>query len=79
MAGVGADRGYPFATALASRRVIDRPREAPLSTPRSLPFHASGSQTSTLMSESGVGVAVAMTRQNAGTWNVRPDVNSPAG
>jgi hypothetical protein len=32
-----------------------------------------------LVSESGDGLAVTMTLQNAGTWNVRPDVNSPAG
>ena len=32
-----------------------------------------------LKSESEVGFAVTVTRQNAGTWKVRPDVKSPAG
>jgi len=38
-----------------------------------------GSQTSTLISESGVGFALTATRQKAGTRKVRPDVKSPAG
>src|SRR5262249_29688226 len=43
------------------------PANPPTPIPSSLPFHPeTGSQTSSLMSESEVGFASAMTRQNAG-------------
>src|SRR5215510_4436180 len=43
------------------------PANPPLPIPSSLPFHPeTGSQTSSLMSESGVGLTSATTRQNAG-------------
>ena len=42
------------------------PAKAPLPTTCSLPFHPlAGSQTSILMSEFGVGLSVAATRQNS--------------
>src|SRR5258707_1188545 len=46
------------------------PPAPPLPVPRNLPFHAAvgGSQTSILMCDSGVGVSVAATRQNAGVF-----------
>jgi hypothetical protein len=55
------------------------PAQPPLPTAWNLPFHAvsaaaapsargAGSQTSILMSESLVGVSVAATRQNAGSF-----------
>src|SRR5262249_28932071 len=45
------------------------PAQPPLPTAWNLPFHATaGSQTSILMSESGEGVSLAATRQNAGNW-----------
>src|SRR6185369_9887064 len=45
------------------------PAHPPLPTAWNLPFHAelSGNQTSILMSESGDGVSVTPTRQNAGS------------
>src|SRR5882724_13446842 len=46
------------------------PAAPPLPVPRNLPFHAAvgGSHTSILMCDSGVGVSVAATRQNAGVF-----------
>src|SRR5215510_2577448 len=45
------------------------PAQPPLPTAWNLPFHDwAGSQTSILISESGEGVSVAATRQNAGNW-----------
>src|SRR6185295_11117129 len=46
------------------------PAAPPLPVPRNLPFHAAvgGIQTSILMCDSGVGVSVAATRQNAGVF-----------
>src|SRR4051812_48445165 len=46
------------------------PAAPPLPVPRNLPFHApvGGSHTSILMCDSGVGVSVAATRQNAGVF-----------
>src|SRR4051812_38309879 len=46
------------------------PPAPPLPVPRNLPFHAlaAGIHTSILMCDSGVGVSVAATRQNAGVF-----------
>src|SRR5579871_6034765 len=45
------------------------PAKPPLPCPRYFPFHpVSGNQISTLMSESGAGLSVAMTRQKAGRF-----------
>src|SRR5215813_5626485 len=45
------------------------PAQPPLPTAWNFPFQSeAGSQTSILMSESGEGVSVAATRQNAGNW-----------
>src|SRR6476620_1427303 len=46
------------------------PAAPPLPVPRNLPFHAAvgGIQSSILMCDSGVGVSVAATRQNAGVF-----------
>ena len=46
------------------------PAAPPLPVPRNLPFHApvGGSHTSIWMCDSGVGVSVAATRQNAGVF-----------
>src|SRR6188472_3155596 len=43
------------------------PPAPPLPVPRNLPFQAAGIQSSTLMSDSAVGLIVAATRQKAGT------------
>ena len=49
------------------------PPAPPLPVPRNLPFQAAagGSHTSILMCDSGVGVSVAATRQNAGVFIAR--------
>src|SRR5579883_154929 len=45
------------------------PWNPPPPVPRNRPFHVvSGSHTSILMAESEVGVSVAVTRQNGGSW-----------
>src|SRR4030043_839345 len=50
------------------------PAHTPLPMPTSLPFQFSaGIQTSILISESGVGVSVAVTRQKAGAV-LKPDI-----
>src|SRR5262245_2312731 len=55
-------------TAAASAAYGIVPAQPPLPTVWSFPFHpVAGSQTSLLMSESLVGVSVAVTRQNAGS------------
>ncbi len=55
-------------TARASAGYGIEPDQPPLPTAWNLPFHpATGSHTSTLISESLVGVSVAATRQNAGS------------
>src|SRR5215471_10446013 len=57
------------------------PAKPPFPCPRYLPFHpVSGSQTSTLMSESLAGLMVAITRQNAGRAFTEADgVVAPGG
>src|SRR6202034_3871892 len=58
---------YPAFTDIASCISSISPANPPLPIPCSLPFHPeTGSQTSSLMSESEVGFASATTRQNAG-------------
>src|ERR1700761_30537 len=60
---------YPSAIATAMPAYVMVPAKPPLPCPRYLPFHpVSGSQISTLMSESGAGLSIAMTRQNAGKF-----------
>src|SRR5262245_25103485 len=61
------------------------PEKPPFAVPSSLPFHAAplGIQTSILICESGVGVAVAVTRQNGEAIvsgrGAPGGVNGPAG
>src|SRR5215471_14266483 len=58
---------YPAFTDVASCTLSIDPAYPPTPIPSSLPFHSeTGSQTSSLMSESEVGFASATTRQNAG-------------
>src|SRR5262245_3700492 len=58
---------YPAASAAASAGYGMVPAQPPLPTASNLPFQPdAGSQISTLMSESLVGISVAVTRQNAG-------------
>src|SRR5437879_5522980 len=58
---------YPALTASASAGYGIVPAHPPLPTARNLPFQPdAGSHTSVLMSESLLGVNVAVTRQNAG-------------
>src|SRR5579864_3279911 len=58
---------YPAFSDIASCIWSIIPANPPLPIPCSLPFHPeTGSQTSSLMSESGAGFASATTRQNAG-------------
>src|SRR5215471_5870457 len=58
---------YPAFTEVASCTLSIDPANPPTPIPSSLPFQPeTGSQTSSLMSESEVGFASAMTRQNAG-------------
>src|SRR5215469_11637165 len=58
---------YPAFTDVASCALSIDPANPPTPIPSNLPFHPeTGSQTSSLMSESRVGVASATTRQNAG-------------
>src|SRR2546428_4161369 len=58
---------YPAATAPASAGYGIVPAHPPLPTAKNLPFHPdAGSQISVLMSESLLGVNVAVTRQKAG-------------
>src|SRR5215510_1497246 len=60
---------YPDATAAASAGYGIEPAHPPFPTASNLPFQPdAGSQTSILMSESLVGVSVAVTRQNAGKF-----------
>src|ERR1700761_6018030 len=55
------------------------PAQTPLPMPTSLPFQPeAGSHTSTLMSESGVGVRVAWMRQKAGRV-LKPAAATPGG
>ena len=62
-----AAAAYPALTASPRAGKGITPAHAPLPTDWSLPFHPpDGSHTSTLMSESRVGVRVAVTRQKAG-------------
>src|SRR5215510_8219082 len=59
----------PDATAAASAAYGIEPAHPPFPTASNLPFQpAAGNQTSILMSESLVGVSVAVTRQNAGSF-----------
>src|SRR5690349_5582487 len=63
------DVAYPARTAAAIAAYETTPAHPPPPTAWYLPFHPeAGSQTSALMSESLVGVSVARTRQNAGTF-----------
>ena len=65
--GVGGRARIPGADGLGHRGIADEPAQPPLPTAWNLPFQsAAGSQTSTLMSESLVGLSVAATRQNSG-------------
>ena len=58
---------YPAFTDIASCISSISPANPPFPIPCSLPFHLeTGSHTSSLMSESEVGLASATTRQNAG-------------
>ncbi len=55
------------------------PAHTPLPMPTSLPFQPlAGSQTSTLMSESGLGFRVASIRQKAGRL-LKPEAATPGG
>jgi hypothetical protein len=79
MAGVGARRRVAAADAAASAFTSMLPFHPPLPVAWNLPFHPEeGSQTSILMSESGDGLSVAATRQNAGrSVNCAPPPRPP--
>src|SRR6478672_3457100 len=69
---------YPAFTDIASCIWSINPANPPLPMPCSLPFHPeTGSQTSSLMSESELGLASATTRQNAGRLLYRDERSAP--
>src|SRR5262249_35507300 len=71
---------YPAPTAVASAAYGIVPAHPPLPTAWKVPFHpVSGSQISTLISESLVGVSVAVTRQNSGSLAYIGGTAAPAG